>query len=933
MHGILAAVRHGQVTQSPSSIAEPAVMAHPLQQLCDVCKETSVSGAADGPSPEGLQHAKSLIVVRAPDSSVILKQKKYQSHDLKKENEETNAHLGDLLNASNSVCESLHNARTVFELTSKQIMVTHNALIENYAQGGHDLEAIKLFQQICKEGIEPDLGLCICVLKACAAIGDWTLGNEIHGCIIDCGFESNVFVGSAVVDMYAKCGNLEDAHMVFMRSRKRSLVTWNTLLTGYAQHGHGEEALKLFKNLQQESIKPNKITFVCALKACAGLGALEDGKQIHAHMVECGFELDLWVGSALVHMYADYRYLDEAQSLFERLPMRNVVTWSALIAGYAQYGHGQKAFLLFREMQRVGVQPNQVTFSCILRACCNTEALEQGRRIHASIIGIGLEFELFILNNVVDMYGKCGSIQDAHILFYRMPNRNVITWSALIAGYAQHGHGWEALQLYLEMQNEGIVPNQVTFLCVVKACSSIPALEHGQAVHAHIVASGLNWDLLIGNALINMYVKCGALMDACIVFDWLPQRDVISWSGLIAGYIEQGLGPEALRLFGQMQEGDVKPDQVTCAYMLEACSSMGALGQGKQIHAYLVENGLDSCEFVGSAVIDMYAKCGSLEDANVMFEKLPTRDVVTWSTLIAGHAYNCESICVFYQFQRMQQAGLRPDCVTFLCLLSACSHVGAIDEGRHYFKSIREVYGLLPTLPNFNSMVDLLGHGGFMNEAEDLLESVPFGANVAGWTSLLSSCKAHSNVNVGRRCFNQVVRMERGNAAGYALMSSIYTHVGMQEDAYRVEQARAYANAWKKPGKAFIEIQNQIHGFNVADKTHARSDDIYSKLNTLSIQMKEEGYVPHLNLVVNVTSDEDKEGALCGHCEKLAISFGLLSTLEGTTIRVAKNLRVCSDCHTATKIISKIEKREIVVADTYCIHHFKDGECSCNDYY
>lgn len=277
----------------------------------------------------------------------------------------------------------------------------------------------------------------------------------------------------------------------------------------------------------------------------------------------------------------------------------------------------------------------------------------------------------------------------------------------------------------------------------------------------------------------------------------------------------------------------------------------------------------------------------------------------------------------------MQQAGVKPNDVTYLCLLSACSRVGLVDEGYLHFKSMRDDYGIVPTLEHFNSMVDLLGRAGHLYEAEELLEIIPFPPDAAGWTSLLSACKTHACVDLGRQCFNRMVTMGYGNAAGYVLMSNLYIQAGMWEDAEKLEELRRCANAWKKPAKAFIEVDNVVHDFLVGDKSHPQMDDIYAKLKTLSLQMRDEGYKPCLDLVVDSIPDEDKEDVLCGHSEKLAIAFGLINMAHGKTIRVAKNLRMCTHCHNATKAISKIEMREIVVADAYCVHHFHDGACSC----
>lgn len=295
--------------------------------------------------------------------------------------------------------------------------------------------------------------------------------------------------------------------------------------------------------------------------------------------------------------------------------------------------------------------------------------------------------------------------------------------------------------------------------------------------------------------------------------------------------------------------------------------------------------------------------------------------------MIEGFAQHSNYELALQSFVGMQQEGLKPDGVSFLCLISACSRVGLVDEGRHQFKLMTEKHGIAPKLEHYTCMVDLLGRGGHFEDAEVLLETMPFQPNIVGWIVLLGHCRTHSNVELGKRCFDHVVSIDHNNAACYVLMSNIYTHAGLSKDAYKVEELRKRANAWKKPAKAFIEIENMIHEFTVGDKSHPQSEDIYSMVERFTVQVKDEGYLPLLESLHPL--DQDKEEALCGHCEKLAIALGLISTPTGTTIRVSKNLRMCIDCHSATKIISKIERREIIVTDAYCVHSFKDGTCSC----
>ncbi|MCO5557680.1 hypothetical protein L7F22_011250 [Adiantum nelumboides] len=445
---------------------------------------------------------------------------------------------------------------------------------------------------------------------------------------------------------------------------------------------------------------------------------------------------------------------------------------------------------------------------------------------------------------------------------------------------------------------------------VLKACAMSAALADGEQTHAHVLEHGLDSDVFRrgiaslstnattgrgarpGNILIDMYAKLGSLDSAKLVFSRLPDKNVVTWSTLIVGYVQHGLGQEALGLFQQMEQEGIKPNHVTFLGILKACSSMAALDHGKAIQATIVDNGLEFNGLIASSLLDMYAKCGKHEDVHILFDRLPSRDNVVWGTLIGAHAHHNDYKGTLKYFKAMLQAGLKPDEVTFLCLLSACCRAGMLDEGCAHFKSMPEIYGMWPDLEHYDCLVDLYSFDRRFDAAEDLLETIHYNCNVVGWKALLTACRRHGNVLLGRRCFEQVVKCEPGNASGFALMSSTYTHIGLWEESTRLEVARRHANAWKVPAKACIEVENEIHSFTVGDTTHPFNEKIQLKLKSITASLLEEGYPPHYNLIPSAMSIDCKQDALCGHSERLAIAFGLLSTPQGVTLRLANAAHV-----------------------------------------
>lgn len=869
-------------------------------------------------------------VLKACATSAALGQGKKIHRHVIESGFELDVYVGSTLVDMYTKCGNLEDAHAVFDRLPSRNVVTWSLLIKGYTECDHGWEALQIFQKMQVEKMDPDQIIFVCVLKACTSIAALQQGWHIHACILERGFESDIWIHNTLIDMYAKCGDLEAARIAFDRLPEQDVVACSALIAGYTQHDHGQQAIQVFEQMLQDCVEADLVTYICVLKACSSIAALEKGQQIHAFIIQSGFEANLFVGSTLIDMYAKCGSLKDAHIVFHRLPERNVVTWNALVSGYSEHECGEDAFQLFVQMQLEGIDPDPITFHYILKQCDSNVRLEQGKQIHGHIVQNGVEWDSFVGNALVDMYAKCGSLNDAHTVFEKLPKQDVVTWSALIGGYAEHEHSLKALQLYEFMQQVGPEPDPVTFLCVLKACSNIACLDQGKHIHGQIIERGWEADEFLGSNLIDMYSKSGSLEDACRVFDKLQTRTVVAWNVLIAGYTQHDHYQEALKLFQQMQMEGAVPNIVTLVCTLKACSSVAALEQGRHIHGHIIDSGFKPNVIVSSTLVHMYAKCGSLDEACIVFDTLPERNIVTWSTLIAGCAQDSDYSLAFRSFEGMQRAGFKPDDVAFLSLLSACSRAGFVEMGCMHFKSMRNDHCIAPKVEHYNSMLDLLGQAGWLNEAEDLLETIPFGTNIVGWTSLLSSCRKHTNVDLGKRCFDRFVTMDCGDAAGYVLMSSIYARAGMHEEAVKVEELRTRVNGWKKPAKAYIEIDHQVHGFVVGDKVHPRIDDIYAKLKTLNMKMMEEGYQPNLDSVLDSKSDKEKAEALCGHCEKLAIAFGLICTTSGTSIRVAKNLRMCGDCHIATEVISRIEMREIIVTDAYCIHRFQDGACSCN---
>ncbi|KAJ7548566.1 hypothetical protein O6H91_07G017400 [Diphasiastrum complanatum] len=830
-------------------------------------------------------------------------------------------------------CGSVLDAHKLFSNMPQHNVYSWTAIISAYADSGQGEEAINLFQQMQETGLAPDKVLFVVVLKACARLGALEQGKQLHSDIIKRGFQSDVIVGNTLVDMYAKCGCTEDARELFNNMSERDVVTWTAIIGGYAQNGLCKESLVLYEQMKREGVQPDNVTFVLLLKACASLAALEQGKQLHSDIVKRGFQSDVIVGSTLVDMYAKCGCTEDARELFNNMSERDVVSWNAMIAGYAQNGLGKEALALYEQMKQEGLQPDNVTFVLLLQACASLAALEQGKQLHSDIIRRGFQWDVIVGSTLVDMYAKCGCTEDARELFNNMRERNVVSWNAMIAGYAQNGLGKEALALYEQMKQEGMQPDPVTFVLLLKACASLAALEQGKQLHSDIIKRRFQSDVIVASSLVDMYAKCGCTEDARELFNNMSERDVVSWTAMIAGYAQNGLGKEALNLYEQMKQEGLQPDIVTFVLLLKACASLAALEQGKQLHSDIIKRGFQSDVIVGSTLVDMYAKCGCTEDARELFNKMSERDVFLWTAMIAGYAQNGLGKEALALFEQMQREGTKPNEVTYICVLSACAHSRLVDEGRDAFDAMCKDHGVTPTREHYACMVDLLGRAGCLADAELFINKMPIQPDSVVWMTLLGAARNHGHVEIGRRAFDRVVKLEPKNAAPYVLLSNIYAAAGKKDELAKIRNKMKDAGVKRIPGCSWIEVDNKVHAFVVGDATHPQKKEILAELYRLVGLMKEGGYVPDLSFVLDDVEDEEKENALCQHSEKLAIAFGLINTPPGTPIRIKKNLRVCGDCHNATKIISKIVGREISVIDANRCHHFKDGFCICGDYW
>ncbi|XP_011082996.1 pentatricopeptide repeat-containing protein At2g41080 isoform X2 [Sesamum indicum] len=604
--------------------------------------------------------------------------------------------------------------------------------------------------------------------------------------------------------------------------------------------------------------------------------------------------------------------------------------------------------------------------SDLLKACVEHRSPSLAQQLHSIIITRDWLKLKFVSNHLVNTYAKLGHVEAALKVFDKMPERNVMSYNILIGGYIQNGElgaaievfkemgrrnsaTWnavimgliksefneEALRLFTKMHVNGFLPDAYTLGSVLRGCAGLRDLIKGKQVHGYAIRSGLEMDLVVGSSMAHMYMRCGILREGQRVIQSMPVHNVVACNTLIAGLVQNGCAMGALDQYYIMKIAGFQPDKITFVSVISSCSELSTLGQGQQIHAEVIKAGAMSVAAVISSLISMYSRCGCLDDAVRVFGERGRAedDLVLWSSMIAAYGFHGKGEEAIELFNRMKCDGLEANEVTFLSLLYSCSHCGLKDKGLEFFDMMVKKYGFEPHVKHCTCVVDLLGRAGCLHEAEAFIRSMPVEPDAITWKTLLSACKIHKNADMAKRIVEEILKIDPQDSASYVLLSNTQACAERWQDVSDVRRKMRERMVKKEPGISWFELKNQVYHFVMGDKSHPNSEDIDSYLQELMAELKSLGYAPDIGAVLHDMDVEEKEYNLVHHSEKLAVAFALMNTPDGVPIRIMKNLRVCDDCHVAMKYISVVKNREIIVRDSSRFHHFKNGYCSCGDYW
>ncbi|XP_058071619.1 putative pentatricopeptide repeat-containing protein At3g05240 [Magnolia sinica] len=682
----------------------------------------------------------------------------------------------------------------------------------------------------------------------------------IHGFMVRNGLNENPILVSRVLIFCAnsELGSLDYARAIFEKMDEPSLFLYTTMIRGYADKGFPTEVCDFYNRIFREGLIPDNYLFPPVLKSCGSLNSVSKGEEIHGTVVKLGFESDPFTNNCLITMYADCGAVGPARQVFDGLADPDLVSWNSLISGLNLNCRWDEAISVFREMEVAGVKPNRLTIVSVLTACMGSGNLDAGRLIHEKLDDGMVKCDVVVGTALVDMYARCGQIDFARELFNGMFTRNVLTWNAMVAGYSRLERLEDAVSLFLEMEYVDIKPNQTTLAILLSICTRMKDFGLGKWILHLVEKNKLELTLELGNALIEFSTRLISISVAEGVFERMPERDLFTLNTMIAGYANSKYAREALNLFREMQDLGAEPSKETLAHVLSACGNVGALGIGREINEYINTHEIELDVLLGTALLDMYAKCGCIEEAREVFVMMPEKNLLSWTAMIIGFALNGHSNNAIGLFLEMQRSGIEPDEITFIGILMACNFSGSVDEGYKYLEYMERKCNVKPNLEHYRHMVELLGRRGLLGKALYIVSKMQPQPNGAVWGALLGACRLHGNLRLGMQLGRLLspIHLKHDNVGFFVQLCDIYATLG---DWVAVEKVRALLKATRlttKLGLSAIELHGVVHEFSENSTSHPQWEEICSMLSSLREQLSMLGYKPNISQVLLGVNDE-----------------------------------------------------------------------------
>lgn len=728
----------------------------------------------------------------------------------------------------------LQNIESVSRSNYHPEILDINQSMVNSIRKNCPLQALDIF----KKFLQLDYLKCIneytiaIALKACG--GNQKLGCQIHGFAITSGFISNVSVTNSLMNMYCKSGLFDGALWIFNNLNDPDIVSWNTILSGCQK---SEDALIFARRMNSCGIIFDSVTYTTILALCLDREGFIFGLQLHSLVLKFGLDSELFIGNALITLYSRQEHIVEAKRVFEEMPNKDLVSWNSMLSGYAQVGNcGFEAISTFFEMVRKGMRLDHVSFTGAISACGHERKLEIARQIHGLSIKVKYSTHVSVGNVLMSTYSKCGVAEAAQLIFDRIRGRNVISWTTMISINEK-----DAVSLFNEMRFDGVCPNNVTLIGLVHAISMEKLVEEGEMVHGFSIKTNFASEVNVCNSLITMYAKFEAMPNATKVFEDLNCRDIGSWNAIISGYAQNGLFQAALVTFLSAIV-EFQPNQYSFGSILNAIGAAEdiSLKYGQWCHSLIIKLGLNTDPIMSGALLDMYAKRGSICESQRVFSETCKRSQIAWTAVISAYARHGDYDSVMSRFEEMVKEGVMPDSITFLSVLAACGRKGMVDTGTRLFESMIKDYYIEPFPEHYSCVVDMLGRAGKLKDAEKLMDRIPGGPGLSVLQSLLGACRIHGNVEMGERIADALMEMEPEESGSYVLMSNLYAEKGNWENVAKLRRGMKMKGVKKEVGFSWVDIGNMegLHGFSSGDKSHPQCEEIWTMAKCLGSEMK-----------------------------------------------------------------------------------------------
>ncbi|XP_030522820.1 pentatricopeptide repeat-containing protein At2g17210 [Rhodamnia argentea] len=729
-----------------------------------------------------------------------------------------------------------------FDRSFTRITGTISRVKELFCNGSWH-EALVHFNEAKRAGVEITQPSVInSVVKASSKLSN-KHGKSIHGWVLKQGLDTFSSVGNSILDSYMKCRDLDSAMGIFRSMRSRDSVSWNVIIHWFLDQRDLGRGLWWFRRARVDGFEPTVATLVLLLQVCRSTWLMNQLFELHGYITKSGFWGSVPVQNSLLGAYTGFD-MERAEDMFDEMLERDVISWSVMIAGYVHNEEADLGLRMFVKMVSVAkIDPDEVTLVSVLKACTSIQSMIVGRMAHGFVLGKGLDADSFVENSLIDMYCKCGDVDSAFRVFSHMTWANLVSWNSIVSGCVLNEKYSEALSVFRSMGKDEIEADEVTLVNVLQTCKYYVNLSWCKSVHCLVFRKGYESNDFLHNSLIDAYIKCGRIEIAWDLFNSMDKKDTVSWSTMISGLTYNGEPDEAVRVFNEMIHAQKKPNAITIINLLEACSVSAELKRSKSAHGIAIRTCLAPEVAVGTAIVDMYSKCGTIELARKSFDQISDKNVLSWSAMVAGYGMNGLAREALTLLAEMKLHNIKPNEVTALSVLSACSHGGFVKEGLSFFESMVDEYDLHQGVEHYSCVVDMLSRAGKFDKAIDLIKEMPevLASKASVWGALLSASKSFANKDMGKDVVPRILELEPSNSANYMLASSMYAACGLWSDAARMRRLAKERGIGVMAGYSTVNVNNRSCRFIAGDESHPQACAIQSTVKQLHRCMRING--------------------------------------------------------------------------------------------